>query len=158
MSDSQIVSRKGKNIRNHVWILNSILSDVLNTKKKKSVDIQIYDYKQCFDGLWLEECLNDIYTGGLKDNKLNLLYNASSIVNIVVKTAVGKTKQSCIQNCVIQGDVFAPLLCSKQIDKFGKESLEASKYTYLYKGEVEIPPLAMVDDILAFLNVDLKLP
>ena len=79
-------------------------------------------------------------------------------MNIVVKTAVGKTKQSSIQNCVIQGDVFAPLLCSKQIDQFGKECLEASKYTYLYKGEVEIPPLAMVDDILAFLNVDLKLP
>ena len=156
MSDSQIGSRKGKNIRNHVWILNSILSDVLNTKKKKSVDIQIYDYKQCFDGLWLEECLNDMYTGGLKDNKLNLLYNANSIVNIVVKTAVGKTKQSSIQNCVIQGDVFAPLLCSKQIDQFGKECLEASKYTYLYKGEVEIPPLAMVDDILAISECGFK--
>ena len=26
--------------------------------------------------------------------------------------------------------------------------MEESKYTYLYRGEVEIPPLSMVDDVL----------
>ena len=31
---------------------------------------------------------------------------------------------------------------------FGKECLEENKYTYMYKGEVEIPPLSMVDDII----------
>ena len=156
MSESQIGSRRGKNIRNHVWILNSIVSDILSTKKKNPVDIQIYDYKQCFDGLWLEECLNDIYSGGLKDDKLNLVHNANSLVNIVVKTPVGKTDQTSIKDVVIQGDVFAPLLCSKQIDRFGKECLEANKYTYLYKGEVKIPPLAMVDDILAISECGFK--
>ena len=110
MSESQIGSRRGKNIRNHVWILNSIVSDILSTKKKNPVDIQIYDYKQCFDGLWLEECLNDVYSGGLKDDKLNLLHNAKSLVNIVVKTPVGKTDQTSIKDVVIQGDVFALLL------------------------------------------------
>ena len=30
----------------------------------------------------------------------------------------------------------------------GKESLEKHKYTYLYKDEVEIPPLTMVDDVI----------
>ena len=33
MSDSQIGSRKGKNIRNHVWVLNSIICDTLSAKK-----------------------------------------------------------------------------------------------------------------------------
>ena len=59
MSDSQVGGRKGKNIRNHIGILNRIICDVLSTKKKFPVDIQILDYKQCFDSLWLEECLND---------------------------------------------------------------------------------------------------
>ena len=66
-------------------------------KEEKTIDIQIHDYKQCFDSLWLEECLNDIYSGGLKDDKFNLLYSAN------------------------------------------QECLEDKKYTYLYKGEVEIP-------------------
>ena len=39
MSDSQIGSRRDKNIRNHVWILNSIVCDILTTKKKKPVYI-----------------------------------------------------------------------------------------------------------------------
>ena len=61
MSDSQIGSRKRKSIRNHIWVINGIISDVLSTKKKNPIDIQIFDYKQCFDSLWLEECMNDMF-------------------------------------------------------------------------------------------------
>ena len=89
ISDSQIGSRKGKTIRNHLWVLNSIICDALSSKKKSPIDVQIYDYKQCFDGL--EECLNDMYSGGFKDDKFNLLYNAKSLINIAVRTPVGKT-------------------------------------------------------------------
>ena len=59
MSDSQVGARKNKNIRNHIWIVNGIITDVLSSKTKKSIDIQIYDYKQCFDSLWIQECMND---------------------------------------------------------------------------------------------------
>jgi hypothetical protein len=41
------------------------------------------------DSLWLEECLNDMYSGGLKDDKFNLLYSANQLVNIAVRTPVG---------------------------------------------------------------------
>ena len=92
MSDSQIGSRKEKNIRNHIWVVNSILCDVLSTKKKKTIDLLIYDYKQCFDGLWLEECLNDMYTGGLNNNKFNSLQTANLSVELVVHTPIGKTE------------------------------------------------------------------
>ena len=156
MSDSQIGSRKGKNIRNHVWVLNSIICDTLSSKAKKSIDLQIYDYKQCFDSLWLEECLNDMYSGGLKDDKLNLLYSANQLVNIAIRTPVGKTEVGSIEKVVIQGDVFGPMLCSKQVDSFGKECLEEQKHTYLYKGEVEIPPLSMVDDVVCIAECGYK--
>ena len=33
ISDSQIGGRKTKNIRNHVWVLNSIIINTLGTKK-----------------------------------------------------------------------------------------------------------------------------
>ena len=72
MSDSQVGGRKAKNIRNYVWIVNGIIGDVLNSKIKKPVDIQIYDYRQCFDSLWLQECLNDLYSAGLNNDKLAL--------------------------------------------------------------------------------------
>ena len=53
MSDSQVRGRKGKNVRNHIRIVNGVIVDVLSTKKNRPIDIQIFDYKQCFDSLWL---------------------------------------------------------------------------------------------------------
>ena len=49
MSDSYIGARKNKNIRNHIFIVNSIIHDVLSKKGKKPIDIMVLDYKQMFD-------------------------------------------------------------------------------------------------------------
>ena len=40
MSDSNVGARRKKNIRNHLFVLNGIINDVL-VKKDESVDIQI---------------------------------------------------------------------------------------------------------------------
>ena len=42
MSDSQVGGRKGKNVRNHIWVLNGIICDSLSTKKKNPIKIQIF--------------------------------------------------------------------------------------------------------------------
>ena len=36
ISDLQIGSRKAKNVRNHIWVLNSVKCDTLSTKKIKT--------------------------------------------------------------------------------------------------------------------------
>ena len=149
MSDSQVGARKNKNIRNHIWIINGIITDVLSSKSKKPIDIQIFDYKQCFDSLWLQECMNDFYSAGFDDDKFALLFNMNKNVNIAVRTPVGKTDRRNIHNAITQGDIFGSLLCSKQVDTFGQEALAMNKYTYMYRDEVEIPPLSMVDDLLS---------
>ena len=92
--------------------------------------------------------MNDLYGGGLRDDKFSLLYNVNKIVKVAVKTPVGKTNRKNIHNSIIQGDVFGPMFCGKHLDGIGRESLESSKYTYQYKGLVEIPPLIMLDDLI----------
>ena len=156
MSDSQIGSRRNKNIRNHIWVLNSIICDVLSSKTKKSIDVQIYDYKECFDSLWLEECMNDMYRGGLTNENFNLLYSTNNLVKVAIRTPVGKTESKDIHRAVIQGDVFGSLLCSKQVDMIAKECIEEQKYLYKYKNEVLIPPLTMVDDVLCISECGFK--
>ena len=118
------------NVRNHIWVLNGIINDALSTKKKKGLDIQIFDYRQCFDSLWLSECLNYMYDSGVRNDKLALLYNINTHVKVAVKTPVGKTRRGSIHNVITQGDVFGPILCSNQVDTFGKECLQQGKYTY----------------------------
>ena len=148
MSDSQVGGRKGKSVRNHIWILNGIICDILSKKSKTPVDLQIFDYKQCFDSLWIEDCMNDLYTGGLNDDKFAILHNVNKIAQVAIKTPVGKTTRGVIRDSIIQGDVLAPMVCGKTLDGIGKECLEYSKYIYEFKGMVEIPPLIMLDDLI----------
>ena len=147
MSDSNVGGRKGKSIRNHIFLINGIIMDVLSSKSK-SIDVQILDYKQCFDAMWLEETLNDMYEGGLTDNNLAVLYEANKKVKVAVKTPHGLTDRIEVNKIILQGDVFGPIECSVSVDTYGKECLAEEIHLYSYKEEVQVPPLAMVDDLL----------
>ena len=63
------------------------MHDVLSSIRKKPIDIQVLDFKQCFDALWLEEGLNDMYE--VEENMLSLLYEAGRYVNIAVQNPSG---------------------------------------------------------------------
>ena len=73
----------GKNIRIHIFGLNGAIKDVWNYKGWKSVDIEILDYKQCFDSMWLAETVYDLYNGGLTDGDLSILFEANKNHNTV---------------------------------------------------------------------------
>ena len=65
MSDAQMGGRKGKGCRNNIFIINGIIHDVIQNKKKP-VLLQIYDYKQMFDSIDLRKAISDIYNKGMK--------------------------------------------------------------------------------------------
>ena len=140
-------ARKGMNIRNHIFIINGIINNVLQDKSK-AVDIQILDYKQCFDSMWLEDTLNDLYDAGVRDDTLSLLYEANKNINVAVKTPHGLTERKNVKEIVLQGDVFGPIKCSVSVDTYGKQCIKEDIHMYTYKGDVKVPPLAMVDDVL----------
>ena len=77
-----------------------------------------------------------MFNAGLNDDIFQLLYNINSDVKMAVKTPVGKSERGVLKNVITQGDVFGPILCSKQVDTFGQECLVEQEYTFLYKGEV----------------------
>ena len=61
------------------------------------------------------------------------------------------------KNVEMQGTVLAPLKCSLSIDKTGKFALvQMHSDLYKYKSCVIIPPLAMIDDILAVTECSVK--
>ena len=65
---------------------------------KEALDIGIYDAEKCFDSLWLEECVNDLFDAGMKSDKLNLLYLMNRNAQVAVKTPYGSTKRVSIRN------------------------------------------------------------
>ena len=79
MSASNIGARKKRNIKNHLFIIYGIINSVVNGKEDP-IDLQIYDIEKCFDALWLDDCLNDIYDTVSEDNhndKLALIYESN---------------------------------------------------------------------------------
>ena len=128
--------------------MNGIINDVIKSKNK-AIDLQILDYAQCFDSLSLEECCNSLFDAGIRNDNLSLIYKANETNTVAVKTPFGLTTKEKVNRIVLQGDVWGPLQCSVLVDSIGKECLEENKLLYNYKGNVKIPPLAMVDDIVA---------
>ena len=86
---------------------------------------------------------------GLKKDKLDLIYEANKSNEVSVQTPHGPTDRITVEKIVMQGETFAPLECSVQVDTFGKECLRENKLLLQYKGEVGIPPLSLVDDLVS---------
>ena len=115
MSDSNIVGRQKKNIRNHVFIINGIVNDVINGKAKP-IDIEIIDYQQCFDSMWLSESINDLYESGIQNENLAIIHAANEENLVAVKTPVGITSREVVEKIVMQGEVSGPGQCSNQVE------------------------------------------
>ena len=143
MSDCQMGGRKRKGCRNNIFIVNGIIHDVMSSKKKKPVSLQIYDYKQMFDAINLEQAVSDIYNAGVNDDNLILIYKANKEVKMAVNTPNGLSERKSIENVVIQGDTFGSILASVQVDSIGKEVMETD-YGYKYKDALTNGMLGLV--------------
>ena len=124
------------------------------------VDIQIFDLKQCFDALWLEDVMNDLYDSlplSGQNDKLALLYRTNYENQVAVKTPVGQTKRINMPRIVMQGGSWGPIQCSNSIDKIGKGCEERREHLYTYKNLVKVPILSMVDDKLAVSHINAQI-
>ena len=149
MTDSNIGARKGRNIRDHLFLIYGVINSVIKGGEK-CIDIQVYDIEKCFDSLWLEECLNDLYNTvpeHHRNDKISLLYETNVSNHVAIKTPAGITSRINIPCIVQQGGTWGSLLCANLIDTFGKHCQEKLEFTYSYKNKTEILPLAFIDDL-----------
>ena len=115
----------------------------------QNIDIVFTDIKQCFDSLWLDEVINDIYTSGVQNRHLNLLYSGNKRTSMCIDTNFGRSDREELYNVVMQGSVTGGILCSNQISKFCNRLYAEGDAYVMYLDKIPIPPLAMVDDIVS---------
>ena len=139
--------QKTFDISNDLLQLCSLFMLVANSLP--NIDILITDIRKCFDKMSYKETGNDLFDAGVKNDHFNLMANSNEKYQVAVKTPWGSLTER-VELCEIemQGTVPAPLKCSIQIDTLGKECIENEEGLYKYKECVNIPPLAMIDDIL----------
>lgn len=155
ISDSQMGGRKNKGCRNNIFMVNGIIHDVLSSKNKPPVMLQIYDYSQMFDSIDLKQAISDIFEAGLRNDNLPLIYKANNKISMAVNTPSGITQRQEISDTVLQGDTFGCLLASVQVDTIGKECSQAG-YGYNYMEELPVGILGLVDDTIAVTEAGYK--
>ena len=157
MSDSNVGGRRNMSCINHIFIINGIIHETCSSKKNKPVIIQIYDYKQMFDSMDLYEAVSDMFNSGVNDDSLALLYNANTEIKVRVKTPSGLSVEQQFPKLVLQGDTWAPIMASNQVDTFGKQLIEEEpSFLYRYKGIVPVGVLGMIDDLAGISEGSMK--
>ena len=136
LTDSNVGGRKGRGIRDNLYVINAITNSVRNGGED-SCDIQVFDVEKCFDSLWVQECVNTLYEYGFKNDKLVLLYEETKNAKIAIKTPNGTTNRENIQNIIMQGTVFGSLICTAVMDKLAQIFYENQDLVYKYKDKVE---------------------
>ena len=151
LTDCNVGARKKRNMRDNLFSMNVIMNG-RRQGIEKACDICVYDVKKCFDKLWMSECINDLYEAGLTNDKLCLIYYSNRTARIAIKTPNGMSERFNIYEKVMQGTVWAGLMCTCTMDKLGQLAYQDKSLLYKYRGEVEVPPLEMIDDIITANN------
>ena len=146
LTDGNVGSRKHRNVRDNLFVINAVMNEA-KQKPEVSLDLNVYDAFKCFDSMWLKECINDLYESGLKNDQLAVLYESMKSAPIAIQTSSGTTKSININEKVMQGTVWAGLMCTTTMDKLCKVFYEDPNLMYKFRGSVPVPPLEMVDDI-----------
>ena len=111
--------------------------------------ITLYDYSQCFDSLWLSDCLLSLIKVGVEKEVVSILRTLNDTCNIVVKTPAGLTEEFEMSSIVQQGSVSGGALCVASLAEVLKEDLGKG----IQIGNSILRALAFVDDI-ATINKD----
>ena len=68
-------------------------------KEQVEVDINRYDISKCFDAMWYQEMMNDMWDEGIQNDKFALMAKMNEKCNIAINTPVGKQKYRCRAQC-----------------------------------------------------------
>ena len=127
------------------------------------MDVTAYDVAQCFDSLWLKDCINDLHDSGIKDDRLALVYESNRNNKISVNVpSVGETEPIDISEVVMQGSSWGSIMCGNSVGDIGGDTMNRAKnndvtnFIYKYKDEVDVSSLEMVDDVLGVAECGIK--
>ena len=149
LSYSNIGGRKGRNIRDHLFIVYGVINDVMNGSSPP-VDIQSIDIHKCFDEMWYQETHNDMFDVKVNDDRFALIAKMDETANVIVKTPCGPTDEFSLDRLIMQGSVFGPIKATIQIDTLGRDCENYNQGMFLYKNVLSLTPLALIDDCLGF--------
>ena len=107
-----------------------------------SVTLTFYDYKTCFDSLWLEDSMLTLWKLGVRSSLFALIYRMNENCNIRINTPFGMSKSISCPRIVKQGTVLGPDLCSTSTAEVVDNKVVSGGHV----GQVKVKAVVYVDD------------
>ena len=123
LTDGSVGCRKSRGARDNIFVISAIISSVLKSKLRP-IQVQVIDVITCFDKLWFEACVDNLYEAGVNNDKLNLLFIENRNADVEVKINNKVSKRMNVKNVVMQGSVWGGLMCTNQMDILNKTMKE----------------------------------
>ena len=133
---------KGKSTIDNLFTLLTLIQYFLYLK------LPIYcvciDFEKCFDKLWLEDSILELWKSGMKSEDLQILWQMNKCSKVCIDTPVGLTDEITLGPTVKQGTIFGPIMCNRETDNInhtGKKTVSP------YGPTIELESLVYFDDI-----------
>ena len=114
-----------------------------------------WEFMTVNNALILYEIINNLYIAGIRNDKLSLLQKKIRNIFVAVQTHGGTSRRKVVEK-ICQGDPWGPIECSLQVDEISKVSLQKDLQPYKYKGQVEIPSLGWINDMITVSEIGHK--
>ena len=143
-SPFQCGGKKGVSTIDHTMTVLEMIHR--NKYLNKSTYLICIDMEKCFDKLWLESGVIELWKSGMNVVDANTLLNMNRKADVIVDSPVGKTNMFTVNNVVKQGTIYGPAICSKEMECVNTSCHKTVSY---YGPHIEIESLAYVDDLIA---------
>ena len=110
----------------------------------KNTYITFTDAEKCFDKLWLEDGINELWRLGTNIRDCIMIKRMNEVARIVVQTPLGPSREIQVERIVRQGTVYGPQLCISSMDKVNLLGTDVVTY---YGPDLPIRAMAFVDDV-----------
>ena len=113
----------------------------------KNTYLTFTDAQKCFDKLWLEDGINELWRLGTNARDCIMIKNLkrmNEVAKIVVKTPLGPTRQIVVKKIVKQGTVYGPQICISSMDKINLLGNDVVTY---YGPDIPIRAVSFIDDV-----------
>ena len=142
LSPMQTGGIRNRSTIDNVMVLLAIIER--NKYLNKSTYLTFADAEKCFDKLWLEDGIKDLWNSGMKTRDCVAIKKMNQTAKAIVETPIGKTKEIELKNIVRQGTVSGPPICGATMDCINKIGFNVVTH---YGPELQIKILAFVDDL-----------
>ena len=141
-SQWQMGGVKKRSTTDNLFILYGIIER--NHYLKKPTYILYSDAEKCFDKLWLDDAVVELWIQGTNVRDAVMIKKMNEEAHITIQTPVGNTNEIIVGNIVRQGTVYGPNLCGASMSRVNDVGKDIVTF---YGPKLIIRATQFVDDI-----------